>query len=380
MVTRTLSYLTHHTKDMVELLAHFTGFDSPAKDKEAVERLVQEVAKACRERGGTVERVPSNGPVADNLRCTFAGEQADEKPVLLLAHIDTVWDVGETGKRPFRVEGDKAFGPGTYDMKAGLVQALFALQALSAGGTRPRRPVTLLVTTDEEIGSPHSRELIENEARRSAVTLVAEPSAGSGALKTARKSVGMYTVIVAGKAAHAGIEPEAGVSALVELAHQIIEVQSFNDFAQGTTVTVGVASGGTRTNVVPAEARAYVDVRAVTVEEAERIDGLLKGLRPRTPGASLQVTGGMNRPPMERTEHTARLFAVAREIAGEIGFDLHEELTGGGSDGNFTAAVGCPTLDGLGAVGGGAHGLEEHVVIPEMPRRAALLAGLLARL
>lgn len=375
-----LTYLTGQTEAMVQLLGYFTGFDTPALEREAVERLAMAVVQACAERGATVTRCPTGGPVADPVRAVFPGARTDARPILVLGHIDTVWGLDETARRPFRVDGEKVTGPGTYDMKAGLVQALFALEALYQSGRQPGRPVVLLVTTDEEVGSPHSRQLIEQEARRAEAALVVEPTAGSGALKTARKAIGMYRLKVTGKAAHAGVEPQAGCNALVELAHQILYLQSHNNFETGTTVTVGKAAGGTRSNVVPAEAAAEIDIRAVTAVEAQRMDQLLRGLTPRTPGTTLEVTGGINRPPMERGEGTIRLYNLARKIACELGFAVDETLTGGGSDGNFTAYAGCPTLDGLGAVGGGAHALTEHVLIQEMPRRAALLAHLLERL
>lgn len=375
-----LSYLTERTSDMVALLDRFVSFDSPAQEIAAVEELARSVVGACQERGGDVERVSGEGKVADHLRVAFPGHRAGEKPVLVLAHIDTVWGMGETTRRPFQVENGRATGPGSYDMKAGLVQALFALEVLRATGRQPNRPVVLLVTTDEETGSAHSRKLIEAEARKAGIALVVEPSTGPGALKTARKGIGMYTMKITGKAAHAGLEPQAGVSALLELAHQIMHLHSLNDFAAGITVTVGVASGGTRRNVVPAEAEAHIDLRVVSDEQARRMDHAVKGLKPHLEGATVTVTGGMNRPPMERTPAITGLFAQAREIAADLGFTLEESSTGGGSDGNFTAALGVPTLDGLGAVGGGAHALTEHVLVSEMPRRAALLAHLLERL
>lgn len=379
MSDQILSYLTERTSGMVELLGHFVSHDTPAQEVAAVERLAAEVVRACEARGATVGRRPGAGPVSDHIRAVFPGSNPEAKPALILAHIDTVWGIDETSRRPFRVEGGKATGPGTYDMKAGLVQALFALEALAAAGRKPARPVVLLVTTDEETGSLHSRALIEEEARKAAVALVVEPSTGPGALKTARKGIGMYTMRIQGKAAHAGVEPQAGISALEEMAHQILYLQSLNNYDSGTTVTVGVAGGGTRRNVVPAEAVAEIDLRVVTQAEAERMNALLRGITPRLAGTTVTVTGGMNRPPMERTPAIAALYETARSIAADLGFSLDESLTGGGSDGNFTAGLGLPTLDGLGAVGGGAHALTEHVIVEEMPRRAALLAHLLER-
>jgi len=308
-----------------------------------------------------------------------SGAEGDGRQVLLLGHIDTVWPVGTLAERPFRVEGARAYGPGAYDMKAGLVVALWALRALAACGRRPRRPVTLLVNTDEEVGSNSSEAVIEAEARRSAAVLVLEPALPDGSVKTWRKGVGRLRVEVRGRAAHAGADPEKGVSAIGELAHQILRLHDLTDLETGTTVNVGVIGGGTRPNVVAERAWAEIDVRIMTREDAARVEKAVRGLEPVLPGARLEVTGGVERLPMERNEGALTLYAKAREVAGRLGFDLGETGTGGASDGNITSALGVPTLDGLGAAGDGAHAEREHVDLATLPLRAALLAGLIER-
>jgi glutamate carboxypeptidase len=253
----------------------------------------------------------------------------------------------------------------------------FALQALRAKGLRPARRLQVLFTCDEEVGSPTSRALIEQTASGAAVAYVLESPLPGGTLKTARKGTGDYFVRIAGRAAHAGVEPQKGISATQELAHQILALHALNDYASGTTVNVGVVHAGTRPNVVAAGAEAHVDVRVQTLAEAARIDAAIRSLKPHLPGASLDIDGGLNRPPMERSPAMAALFAQARQIAAAMGVDVQEGSTGGGSDGNFTAAIGVPTLDGLGPEGEGAHAAHEHVLTESFPRRAALVAGLL---
>jgi glutamate carboxypeptidase len=262
-------------------------------------------------------------------------------------------------------------------MKGGIVVLYFALRALRARGLRPRRRLEVLFTSDEEVGSPTSRKLIEETARGAAVAFVLESPLPGGTLKTARKGTGDYFVRVGGRAAHAGVEPQKGISATHELAHQIIALHGLNDYVAGTTVNVGVVHGGTRPNVVAASAEAHVDVRVQTLAEAERIDAAIRGLTARLPGAVLEIDGGLNRPPMERSTAMGALFGSAQQIAAAMGVEIGEGSTGGGSDGNFTAALGVPTLDGLGPEGEGAHAAHEHVLTESFPRRAALVSGLL---
>jgi glutamate carboxypeptidase len=294
--------------------------------------------------------------------------------VLLLGHVDTVWPMGTLARWPFRVDGDSATGPGSFDMKAGVVQGLFAMAAL-----KDLDSVALLLTSDEEVGSTTSRQLVEDCGRAADAVLVLEPSQ-DGALKIARKGVGQYRVEVHGRAAHAGLEPERGVNALVGMASVVRTIASLGDATQGTTVTPTTAHAGTASNVVPAQAIVDVDVRTATDEEAHRVDAAMHALHTDLEGATVRVTGGPNRPPLQASSST-RLHALARRLSSELGLgELPGTHVGGGSDGNFTAGVGTPTLDGLGAVGAGAHAEGEHVVIPAMPDRAALLAALIGEL
>ena len=296
-----------------------------------------------------------------------------ERPVLLLAHLDTVWPAGTTAHWPFAVDGDRATGPGVFDMKAGLLQGLHAIGSCGVAG------VDLLVTSDEEIGSPTSRALIEREASRSRAVLVLEPSV-EGAPKTARKGVSMYRLLVHGRASHAGLEPEAGVNALVELAAQVGVLTGLADTGAGTTVTPTVASAGTTANTVPAAAQVALDVRAWTAAEQQRVDAALRSLRPTVPGAALELLGGVNRPPMEAAV-SAGLMDLASRCAADLGVPLPAgRVVGGGSDGNFTAGLGVPTLDGLGAVGSGAHALGEWASVAALAERTALVARLVRAL
>jgi glutamate carboxypeptidase len=292
--------------------------------------------------------------------------------VLLLGHHDTVWPLGSLADRPCTVEGGVLRGPGCFDMKAGLVMAFHAAAGLDG--------VTLLVTGDEELGSPSSRGLIEEEARAASAALVLEASADDGALKTERKGVSLYDVSVTGRAAHAGLEPERGTNATVELAHQVLAIDLLGDPVAGTTVTPTVARAGTTTNTVPATGSLAVDVRVRTLAEQDRVDRAMRSLRPVLPGARVEVRGGPNRPPLEAAA-SAALFERARAVAVRLGMpDLTGAAVGGASDGNFTAGVGTPTLDGLGAVGGGAHAEDEHVLVEALPGRTALLRALVEEL
>jgi glutamate carboxypeptidase len=281
---------------------------------------------------------------------------------------------------PVREEAGRLLGPGVYDMKASLVMLFGALEACGRLGLELPRPVIALATSDEEIGSHSSRPLIETMARDCAYVLVIEPPLADGSLKTARKGVGRFTIEVEGKAAHAGVAPGSGASAIVELAHQIVKIHALNDVKTGTTLNVGVVRGGTVPNVVAARAAAQIDVRATTLDSAARIDQALRSLEPATAGTRVKVEGRFGRPPMERTPAIAALFDQARQIGRGLGIELTEGSTGGGSDGNFTAAIGIPTLDGLGVRGGGAHADDEHIQIDSLPERAALLAALLLNL
>jgi glutamate carboxypeptidase len=370
--------------EMVRLLGRFVECESPSADKAAVDRMGQMVAAEWRRRGATV-RVLRQTRAGDHVRAeVFFAKGRPHGQILALGHLDTVYPLGTLTKMPFRVARGRAWGPGTFDMKAGLVLALFAVDALKAAGMRPRKRLVFLWTSDEEVGSTTSRRQIEREARRSDAVLVLEPSFGpEGRLKTERKGVGTAEIIVHGRAAHAGIDPAAGVNAVHELALQIARLMKLpllNDPRRGVTLQATVVAGGTVSNVVPAQARAEIDIRYTRLADGRKIDRLLHGLRPILKGTRIEVRGGTNRPPLERTPAIRELFRSAQELAHEMGLPLGEASTGGGSDGNFTAALGVPTLDGLGAVGDGAHSAHEHVVIRKLPERAALLAGLLASL
>jgi len=325
--------------------------------------------------GAAVDVIPVESR-GNHIRARIGG---DGRPVLILGHFDTVWPVGTIEQMPLRRGATQLSGPGTFDMKAGIGIAWMALRALHATDT-PHPPVVMLWTTDEEIGSATSRAIIEDEARHAAAVFVLEPALPGGALKTARKGCGEFELTVAGVAAHAGVDPGKGASAIHELADQIRTIEALQDLDKGISVNVGVVSGGSRPNVVAAEAQALIDVRAPTKVDAEDVEAALRRLQPRRPGTRLTIRGGFERPPLERTAAVGRLFTMARDVASSLGRELSEGSTGGGSDGNFTAALGVPTLDGLGPIGDGAHAVHEHIEIGALPWRAALVAGLLEEL
>ncbi|WP_329128113.1 M20/M25/M40 family metallo-hydrolase [Streptomyces sp. NBC_01465] len=355
---------------MTDDIGRLVRTESPSSDLAAVARSAEVVAEVAAPYLGTgPEVLTADGRT--HLRWRLG---SGPRRVLLLGHHDTVWPLGSLAAQPFTVRDGVLRGPGCFDMKAGLVMAFHALAALAAVGTVDG--VTLLVTGDEELGSPSSRELIESEAAGCAAALVLEASADGGALKTERKGVSLYEIRVDGRAAHAGLEPERGVNAAVETAHQILAVAALSAPGTGTTVTPTLLSAGTTSNTVPAHGLFHADVRVRDTAEQDRVDAALHGLRPVLDGAQVTVTGGPNRPPLPRTASDA-LYRRARRLAGELGIgELASAAVGGASDGNFTAGIGVPTLDGLGAVGGGAHAADEHVLVAELPRRTALLAAL----
>ncbi|WP_169977506.1 M20 family metallopeptidase [Tautonia rosea] len=378
-----LPHLSSRLDDIVMLLRTLVEHESPSKDKGALDALADRLTGFLHHAGASsVDRI-ANVEGGDHLLARFDfGHTAPDapRPALLMAHFDTVWPVGTLTTMPFRVEDGRVHGPGTFDMKGGLTLLLTALTALRDLNLSPPRPVEFLLTSDEEIGSPNSRSLIEATAQNAAYALVPEPPLPGGGLKTARKGVGRYTLNVSGIPAHSGIEPEKGRSALLELAHQIIAIHAIADPSLGTTLTVGRAEGGGAVNVVPASATAEIDVRVSTLDEADRVDHALHALTPTLDGTTLTLTGRLNRPPMERTAATASLFERAREAAQPLGLDLTEGSTGGGSDANFTSAIGLPTLDGLGPLGAGAHAVHEHIEVDSLPLRAALIASLIQSL
>jgi glutamate carboxypeptidase len=358
---------------LLETLEALVRLESPTTDKAAVDRCGAELARRLEAIGGRLTRLPRTER-GDHLLAEFG---CGSSQVLLLGHFDTVWPVGQLERMPLVRSNGRLHGPGVFDMKAGIAIAMLATRALLETGAAVSHRIVMLWTTDEEIGSQTSRAAIEDEARRSAAVLVLEPSLPGGAAKTSRKGCGAYEVIVRGVAAHAGIEPEKGASAVHELAHQILKIDAFQDLARGIAVNVARVSGGTRTNVIPDEARAIVDIRVPTAAASGEIDAAFRALRPVDPRTTIEVSGSLDRPPLERTPAVGRLYDQARAVAREMGGDLAEGATGGGSDGNFTAALGVPTLDGLGPAGDGAHALHEHVDVGLLPDRAALIAGLI---
>src|SRR5215471_9208994 len=305
--------------EALALLEEMVSMESPSYDKDLSDKFVGFLAGKFREIGGQVDLIPA-AKVGNHLRVKFSGHAGDR--ILLLGHTDTVWPAGEITKRPFKIENNRAMGPGVFDMKAGIVLMWMVLNALKTVS------VTVLLTSDEEIGSTSSRAMIESEASQCRTVFVLEPSLPGGALKTARKGVGRFTVKAIGRAAHAGVDPEKGVNAIEEISRQILKLQRMTDTARGTTVTVGVVQGGTRSNVVPAEAAAEIDVRIASVDESERVAKMIKALSPELPGARLEIRGAINRPPMERNTETARLFESARSIAKGLGINLREGSTG----------------------------------------------------
>jgi glutamate carboxypeptidase len=371
-----VSYFAERRETILDMVREMVEIESPSLDKPAVDRMADLVAQLAEQAGARValeRRVDRGNHVV--------ARWGDEGPgFLMLSHIDTVFPVGTLAERPWRVEGDQACGPGAYDTKSGAAIALSALSGLADLGIALKHPVTAIFNTDEEIGTHSSRALIEEEAAKARLVLVMEPGEPpDGAVKIWRKGVGIFDVTAIGRSAHAGADHRKGVNAIEELAHQILKIQAMTDYEVGTTTSVDVVQGGQRTNVIPDRARARVDVRVMTKAEGERITAAFEGLQPALPGAQLIVEGGLNRPPMEDNDVTRGPFHRAREIASELGMVLTGKGTGGGSDGNFTAAMGVPTLDGLGAEGDGAHTEGEYILVDSLPRRAALVAAILSR-
>jgi glutamate carboxypeptidase len=373
-----LEYFSGRQELITGLIRDLVQRETTSREEARLDEIARFLAAELQPLAGEVELIPQPG-YGTHLRARFDfGHGQGARQVLVIGHLDTVWRVGTLERLPFRItEEGRAHGPGVFDMKSGVAIAIEALRAITALGLATARPVTLLLTCDEEIGSRTSRPLVEAEARRAAAALVLEPPISGGVVKTSRKGVGDFTLRVTGRAAHAGLDPRKGVNAIVELAHQTLRLAALNDFERGTTVSVGVVSGGTASNVIPAEATARVDVRFWTPEDGLRLEREIRGLTPVIEGARLEITGGINRPPMPRSPENQQLYEHARGLAAELGFELKDGGVGGGSDGNFTAAMGVPTLDGLGVDGAGAHAEHEHIILADIPRRAALLTRLL---
>jgi glutamate carboxypeptidase len=377
-----LAFARSKQSAIIALVRELVECESPSDHPPSVNRFVDLLATKL-EGIGQVKRFPG-GRFGRHLRCEFqlpGPRKRREGGILALAHSDTVWPLGTLADMPYRQKDGRLWGPGVLDMKSGIAFFLYAMNAMRELDIPVARRVVLQVNSDEEVGSESSRPLTEQAARSAATVLVLEPGTGlTGKIKTARKGVGNYTVTVHGKASHAGVDFQNGASAVVELARQIERIAGFTQLARGTTVNPGVISGGTRTNVVAAEAKAEVDIRVARMKDEPALNKKFHGLRPFDKRCSIQVEGGLNRPPMERTPAIAKLFQTARGFAKELGVELEESSTGGGSDGNFTAAIGVPTLDGLGGVGEGAHAINESILVDRIADRTALLAMLVAHL
>jgi len=373
-----LAYFETHKSEMLEFTRWLVEQESMSREADATRRIAENLGDRLDSAGAAVELL-NDQVYGATVRARFdcAGEVQGNNQLLVVGHLDTVWPLGTLAARPFQVEGDRAFGPGIFDMKAGVMLAVFAMRAIKEMGLATRRSVTLLMTCDEETGSHFSRALIEDEASRAVAALVLEPPIPGGTIKTGRKGVGEFELIIRGRPAHAGNDPRAGISAITELAHQILAINSLNDFERGTTVNVGVARGGVLSNVIAAEAHAFIDMRFQAIDEGLRIEQAMQQLRPVLDGAFIEVLGGINRPPLVRTPEIGKLFEHAKQLAAEIGFELKEGSVGGGSDGNFIAALGVPVLDGLGVDGSGAHAEHEHIIVSDIPRRASLLTRLI---
>jgi len=362
-----------HRDWALAVIEDLVRLESPSTDKSALDRVGAEIARLFVELGARAAALPQERS-GDHLRIEIG--RGDEQ-VLVIGHFDTVWPIGQIETMPVRREDGRLYGPGSYDMKAGIAMTLLAARILIETNRLPAHRIAMIWTSDEEVGSDTSREILEAEARRSRAVFVLEPALAGGGVKTARKGVADFRVEATGISAHAGVEPDKGASAIHELAWQAVQLLALNDPSRGLTINVGCIGGGTRPNVVAAEATMDVDVRIPTEADAARVTAAITTLVPRDPRVRLRVSGGVNRPPMERTAGVAALYERAARISRQLGKELPEGATGGGSDGNFTAALGIPTLDGLGPDGAGAHALHEHVLIDSVPFRAALLAGLL---
>jgi glutamate carboxypeptidase len=374
--TDRLGYFESRSEVLVQTIREFVEVESPSDNKLGGDRMGAILANKFEALGGrtTVHRAED---YADHVQIDFPGK-AEVTPVLLLGHLDTVYPLGTLAKMPCHIANGRLHGPGVLDMKSGIALMFYAIEALKAWHGSLPRPVTVFLVSDEEVGSSSSRQITEALARKSAAVLVLEPAAGlRGAVKTARKGVGDYALRVEGVAAHAGLDPGKGHSAIVELARQITAIAKLNDLKQGISVNPGVIRGGTRTNVIAAEAVVEIDVRIKSTSQAQNLDRKIRGLKPFDKRCKLGVEGGINRLPMERTAGVAALYKKAQGISKQLDWKLEEAAVGGGSDGNFTAGMGIPTLDGLGGVGEGAHAVHEYIVISELPRRALLLAGMI---
>ena len=376
-MTDLMAHFNEHLEDMLVFLTKLVEHESPTTDKAAVDCLGDYLVAQLQSIGAQVERVPQE-QIGD-ITIARWNDESPVKPILIVSHIDTVWDVGMLKQMPIRREDGRYHGPGSFDMKSGITAAIFAMRELQALQQMPDRPVHMLLTTDEEIGSVHSRALIEQMAAESALAMITEPAVTGGALKTARKGVGTFDVTTHGVSSHAGGAHKEGVNAIVEMAEQLTRISKLTDYELGTTVSAGVIKGGTRSNVVPDVCHVHIDVRAIRQDEKERVTEVMYNLEPILPGARLEVSGGFDRVPMERNALMIETYRRVQAIAEQHGIQVSEGSTGGGSDGNLTAALGIPTLDGLGPDGAGAHALHEHIVVSHLAERAALMAAVISQ-
>jgi glutamate carboxypeptidase len=373
-----------NSEDLLAELSAWVKLETPTTDPEAVNRLMDVAEAELTRAGAAITRIPGRDGFGDNLIARIPGAGTGtpgmDKPVLVAGHLDTVWSHGTLDVMPYVVNGKKAHGPGIYDMKAGSFLAFHAVRCILRQRVATPRPIVLLLTPDEEVGSPTSRWLIEREAAQAAMVLIPEPAGGGGACVTARKGVGRFVMRVEGRGAHAGTAFEDGASAVVELSHQIIGLHRMVDIDRGITLNAAPVWGGSRPNVISPDAGCEIDLRVSTAADGAMMEQRLLGLSAKTPGCRVLVEGGMNRPPYTESSGISALYAHAQGIAQQVGLALPKQSRGGGSDGNFAAALGIPTLDGLGCPGAGAHASHEHILWGHLAQRAALMAGLLETL
>ena len=379
MISDLQNYFSAQQTEILDFIRRICEIESPSRDTFGLKEIVDLIARKASELKcvNSIERIFAEDYGEHLIIRAFHTENNQKKQILLLGHTDTVHPRGSLAARPYRIEGDKAFAPGIFDMKAGIALMLFGLQALENFNLTPPQPLTILLACDEEIGTPSGREFVEREAQKSVACLVLEPSGKNGAVKTGRKGTGLFTLKTHGIPAHAGLEPEKGASAITEIARQILQIQELNNTAKGTTANVCTILGGTATNVIAAEAEVEIDIRFTSMSEAEKLETAIRQLKNVDQRVALEVSGEINRPPLERTENVVALYEKARKIAAQFDYELNEIQVGGASDGNFVGALGIPVLDGLGVQGDGAHTHLEHILTSDIAARAMLLALLL---
>lgn len=365
--------------DMLLLLEKLVNIDSGSYNKAGVNKVGQELVPYFQDLGYVIEAVPQE---KFGQHLIIRHPQQNQASILIVAHMDTVFEEGTAKKRPFTIKGHRAYGPGVIDMKASLVSVIYALRFLKENGSDAYQHVQIILNSDEEIGSPTSRRLIEQEAKGKSYALVMEPARRDGSLVTERRGSGRFTIEVHGRAAHSGIEPEKGRSAIEELAHKIVKLYELNDHAHGISVNVGIIEGGDAVNTISAIAIGHIDVRVATMEQAEEMEHKIEEVCASSDvsGTEIELTGDMRRPPMLKDEKITKLFNVVRKVGAELGMEIKDTKTGGGSDASFTSAMGIPTIDGLGPIGGNAHSEKEYLDIPSLTERTLLLAKVIEKL